>query len=251
MTGEATYYHVLGVPRDAKPAQIRRTWRRLSDKAGPGSPELTRYNEAAETLLDPVKRAAYDVEHPEPSPEPAPATDASPSEDKTATPGWFSWMALVVLPVLTIVAIVLAAYLTLQHHRDNQVADARTEAPAAAEKALQSVLAFDYRHLPQDRTRASKYLTSSYKKKFLKTFKLLEKGKGGAPGSAVQTKSVVTADVVGTAVMDADPDQVHVLAYVNQTSRHGQGSPMLFQNRVRVSMVRHDGAWLINGLDPR
>lgn len=247
---ETTHYDVLGVPRDAKPAQIRRAWRRLSDKAGPGSPELSRYNEAAEVLLDPVKRAAYDVEHPAPRPEPEPEADEAGVGAPTA-PGWLRLLALVVLPILTVGAIALAVVFTVQHHHQTQTADARDEAPAAAEQALKYVLAYDYRHLPADRTRATKYLTSSYKKKFLETFALLEQGKGGQPGSAVQTKTVVTADVVGTAVMDADPHRVHVLAYVNQTSRHGSGDPMLFQNRVRVSLVHQGGAWLIDGLDPR
>ena len=247
---ETTYYDVLGVPRDAKPAQIRRAWRRLSDKAGPGSPELARYNEAAEILLDPVKRAAYDVEHPAPAPEPAEEPEGAETTPGSS-PRWLQLLAFVVLPILTVGAIVLAVVFTLQHHRDTQTADARDEAPAAAEQALKYVLAYDYRHLADDRTRAGKYLTPAYKKKFLETFALLEQGKGGRPGSAVQTKTVVTADVVGTAVMDAEPDRAHVLAYVNQTSRHGSGDPMLFQNRVRVSLVHRDGAWLIDGLDPR
>ena len=252
MSEETTYYDDLGVSRDAKPAQIRRAWRRLSDKAGPGSPELARYNEAAEVLLDPVKRAAYDVEHPEPEPEPAPEPAAGePRPGVGGPPTWVRLVALVVLPIVTVAAIVLAVVFTVKHHQDSQTADARDEAPAAAEQALKYVLAYDYRHLADDRTRASKYLTPTYKKKFEETFALLEKGKGGRPGSAVQTKTVVTADVVGTAVMDAEPDRVHVLAYVNQTSRHGSADPMLFQNRVRVSLVHHDGAWLIDGLDPR
>lgn len=252
MSQETTYYDVLGVPRDAKPTQIRRAWRRLSDKAGPGSPELARYNEAAEVLLDPVKRAAYDVEHPAPEPEPTPEPEGGAYTSSAGSPArWLQLLAFVVLPILTVGAIVLAVVFTVQHHHQTQTADARDEAPAAAEQALKYVLAYDYRHLADDRTRAGKYLTPAYKKKFLETFALLEQGKGGQPGSAVQTKTVVTADVVGTAVMDAEPDRAHVLAYVNQTSRHGTGDPMLFQNRVRVSLVHRDGAWLIDGLDPR
>lgn len=252
MSQETTYYDVLGVPRDAKPTQIRRAWRRLSDKAGPGSPELARYNEAAEVLLDPVKRAAYDVEHPAPEPEPTPEPEGGADTSSAGSPArWLQLLAFVVLPILTVGAIVLAVVFTVQHHHQTQTADARDEAPAAAEQALKYVLAYDYQHLADDRTRAGKYLTPAYKKKFLETFALLEQGKGGQPGSAVQTKTVVTADVVGTAVMDAEPDRAHVLAYVNQTSRHGTGDPMLFQNRVRVSLVHRDGAWLIDGLDPR
>jgi Mce-associated membrane protein len=241
-----TLYDVLGVARDAKPTAIRRAWRRRTDKAGPGSPEFARLNEAADTLLDADKRAGYDATLPAlPEPEPAEA----PVGRGLPALGWLIGLAGLVL--VTIAAVVLAVVFSVRHHGQSATEDARLEAPAAAERALPVVLAYDYRHLDADQSNAGRYLTPSYRKEFDKTFALLEKNPDGTPGAALQTKTVVTASVVGTAVMDADSHLVHVLAYVNQVSKKGTQSPLLFQNRVRVTMVKQGDAWLIDGLDPR
>lgn len=63
------YYKILDIPRDAKPAQIRKAFLRLirqhhSDvsKGGEDSETLSReLNEAYETLNDPEKRRHYDL----------------------------------------------------------------------------------------------------------------------------------------------------------------------------------------------
>jgi Mce-associated membrane protein len=243
---ERTLYDVLGVSRTASPGAIRRSWRRRTTKAGPGSAELARLNEAADTLLDPARRAAYDAELPGPEPEPAP-----PSGAERGRPALAWLVGIGVLALATAAAVALAVVLSVHHHHQEQTDTARTEAPAAAERALPVVLGYDYRHLDADLRASSGYLSPSYRKSFERTFALLKDGKDGQPGPAVQTKAVVTASVVGTAVMDADPDRVQVLAFVNQVSKHGSEAPNLFQNRVRVSMVKQGSSWLIDGLDPR
>src|SRR5919206_2460059 len=58
---ERTHYAVLGVSPSARPGAIRRAWRRRTGKAGPGTPEFNRLNEAAEVLLDPERRRRYDA----------------------------------------------------------------------------------------------------------------------------------------------------------------------------------------------
>jgi Mce-associated membrane protein len=239
-----TLYDVLGVARTASAAAIRKAWRRRTDKAGPGSVEFARLNEAADTLLDPVRRAAYDATLPAPEPAPEPVAKAG-----RPALGWLVGLGLLGLATAAVVA--LAVVLSVRHHHQEQTDTARTEAPAAAERALPVVLGYDYRHLDADLRASTGYLSSSYRTSFERTFGLLKDGKDGQPGPAVQTKAVVTASVVGTAVMDADPDRVQVLAYVNQVSKHGSDAPSLFQNRVRVSMVKQGDSWLIDGLDPR
>ena len=48
----------------------------------------------------------------------------------------------------------------------------------------------------------------------------------------MQTKTSVTADVVGSGVVDADRDTVRVLVFVNQISEAARPGPQIFQNRV-------------------
>lgn len=59
-----TLYDILGVAPDADRDEIRRAWRDAADRfepgSGGGSKQFRLFNEAAEVLLDPERRAAYD-----------------------------------------------------------------------------------------------------------------------------------------------------------------------------------------------
>lgn len=97
-----TLYDILGVSEDATREEIRRAWRDAADRFEPGEGGSTKqfrlFNEAAEVLLDPERRKAYDEqlagreEKPAPredepgttSPVPAPPV---PGAARAATPG--------------------------------------------------------------------------------------------------------------------------------------------------------------------
>ncbi|HSJ20355.1 MAG TPA: J domain-containing protein [Nocardioidaceae bacterium] len=61
-----TLYDVLGIPRDASREEIRTAWRDAADRFEPGEGGSTKqfrlFNEAAEVLLDPERRKAYDAQ---------------------------------------------------------------------------------------------------------------------------------------------------------------------------------------------
>ena len=286
MASGPSWYDILGVRRDATPAEVKAAWRDATDKfePGAGSSQFRLFNEAADVLLDPQRRAAYDAELdaqgqqvPVPQPATGAATDtptparatvpvtggpAAAYADEEGTeegsagdtgrrPATTRLVAAVVaLGVLAAVAVAAAVVLGYKSHRNSEVQDARDEAPAAAERALESVLSYDYRHLGADEQRAARFLTARYKrqKHFAATYRLLEEGANGAPGPAVTTKTVVTAHAVGSAVVGAEPDLARVLVFVNQTSQKAGKDPMVFQNRVVVTLVRIGNAWLIDDL---
>ena len=82
-TPNPTWYDVLGVPRDASSAEVKAAWRSSTDKfePGSGSGQFRMFNEAADVLLDPDRRAAYDASLDAPlgaSPPPATTTDDPP-----------------------------------------------------------------------------------------------------------------------------------------------------------------------------
>lgn len=280
MTGPS-WYEILGVRRDATPGEIKAAWRAATDKfePGSGSSHFRLFNEAADVLLDPERRAAYDAElgadaagPTDPSPTSVPTTvDLPPTHEHTPRkkflrvprpehdtqrdpgpePGrWTRLAVLVLLPLLTLASLAVAGLYGYKAHRDGQVEQARDEAPAAADRALEQVLAYDYRHLGADERRAAGYLTAHYKQKnhFARTYRLLRVGPNGQPGPAVSTKTVVTAHVLGTAVVDAAPDLARVLVFVNQTSTKTGKDPVIFQNRVVATMVHSGNAWLIDDL---
>jgi Mce-associated membrane protein len=276
-TPNPTWYDILGVTRDASPADIKAAWRNATDKFEPGSgaSQFRLFNEAADVLLDPERRAEYDAEidgaEPvEAEPHAAEPVEAEPRvvEPVEAEPevaevapvaapaggGFFGALGRVpdlviaLVAALAVASLVLAGYLGIRIHDSVAVADAGPDAAATAERALNDVLSYDYRKMDADRDRAVRYLTSSYKKQYLKTFALLTQGADGTPGGAVKTKAVVTADVLDTGIVDAERNRVRVIAFVNQSSVKGSSQPAIFQNRVVVTMVRHGDDWLIDNI---
>ncbi|MCW2780269.1 MAG: heat shock protein DnaJ domain protein [Marmoricola sp.] len=283
-----TWYDILGVEPGATADQIKKAWRAATDKFEPGSGNNTQFrmfNDAADVLLDPERRKAYDAQLADPassgapngSPagtaraakpkkislkkaepvaaaEPVEATDDPPvtvqPEVRTPVGTLHKVVALGLLPLLAVAAVVVAAVFGIKVHQNSQTADARSEAPAAADRAMTQVLSYDYQHMAADRAAASKLMTTTYRnKQYLPTYKLLEVGKDGKPGPAVTTKTVVTANVLGTAVVDAEPDRVRVLVYVNQVSKKAGKDSTIFQNRVVTTMVKSGNDWLIEDIN--
>jgi len=283
-----TWYDILGVAPDATPEQVKAAWRAATDKFEPGSgtSQFRLFNEAADVLLNPERRAAYDAElapvpitaavggtpsvdatadvaAEAPTEAPAEAPAAAPAEEPepvasstTPRPGGvlgrlaaIPVLVLALVGVLFVAAVVLAAVVGVRLHDRVEVYDAGPEASAAAERALTSVLSYDYRHMEADRDRAARFLTPSYRKQYVKNFDdLLTKGPDGSPGPAEKTKAVVTADVLDTAVVDAESDRVRVIVFVNQSSVKGDAEPTRFQNRVVATMVRRGDSWLLDNI---
>ena len=66
----ASWYDVLGVDRAASAEEIREVWKSAIADLEPTDRRFRACNQAAEVLLDPTRRAAYDAElEPEPEPE--------------------------------------------------------------------------------------------------------------------------------------------------------------------------------------
>ena len=260
MAADPTLYDILGVSRDATPAQIKAAWREATDRFDPetGSRQFSLFNDAAAVLLDPERRAAYDAElaerepvaavEPEPVPvdtesaeesaeEPA-APPAAASSGRRAIPTW----ALAVLAVVTVLVVGVAAYLWNESRQADAVDEARLQAPAAAERAAVAVLSYDYERLEADAANAVKHLTPAFREDYQATIDNLVE----APASEVEGK--VEAEVLASGVMRASADRVDVLLYVNQTttSLNNEGEPQLSLNRVRLEMVDQDGTWLVN-----
>lgn len=276
----ATWYEILGVSRDASSAEIKAAWRAATDRfePGEGTSQFRLFNEAADVLLDPVRRAEYDATLP-PLDEPVPAADpageaetapdddpeddsddvradettvaVAPAEEPASTsttrrgvPAW----ALGVLTLLTVAVLVAAGVLWNLNRADAAAERGGEEAQAAAERALPLVLSYDYRQLSADRDRALPYLSDSYEKEYSSTFDQLIEGAGAEEGGAVQTKAVVKATVVNSAVERSTADRARVVMFLDQSAEKNGGEPQFSLNRLAVSMVNEGGEWLVDDI---
>lgn len=266
-----TWYDILGVEPDASAEQIKAAWRNATDKfePGTGASQFRLFNEGADVLLNPDKRREYDATlglapatEAESVAEAGPAvvlakTPAAPLEPPatSAAPEMQGGIPLTarivaVLAVLAVASLVLAGIFAIKvQHNVNTLKDdaaSSSEASAVAARALTAVLSYDYRHMDADRNRSAKFLSPTYRKEFLKTFALLTDGPNGTPGGAEKTKAVVTANVLGTAVVDAEPSRVRVLVFVNQSAVKGSAAAAIYQNRVVATMVKSGDNWLVD-----
>lgn len=267
--GRPTWYDVLRVGRSASAEEIRAAWRESTDGATPGTDQFRVYNQAAEALLDPTNRAQYDAEldaeaartMPEPRGDEPVHGDTAQAATPQSTPqsgsgrlvhrlGAVPRWGLLLLAVLVVAAIALAVVLGLRVQAEDRVADARLQAPVAAEEAAEAMLSYDYEQLPVDRARAERFLTGDFKDSYLESFTLLEEQADGSEGPAVQSQAVVQAQAMGSGVVDVSDDarEARVLVFVNQTSEKQGQDPQVFQNRVSMSLQETDGRWLVSDL---
>lgn len=285
-----SYYQVLGVEPDATPAAIKAAWRQATDKFEPGqrSGQFRLFNEAADVLLDPDRRAEYDEEIGAGAPGAASApvrvekesaapramtatTTATAVADlpvtRTLTQAGHEARGrrgrtqrqsdaapgvpawtIAMLSVLLVAALIVGGVFTLNNHQQSQVQDAGDSASAAAQRALPVILSYDYRHLQADRNQAVRFMTPRYKREYTTTFDKLITSSDSRPGPAVQTKAVVRASVENVGVVSAQTDRVRVIAFLNQTTAKGSTAPELSLNRLTVTMAKSGNAWLVENI---
>ncbi len=148
---------------------------------------------------------------------------------------------LLVAGLVVAVLLVTAGLLTVRARSADRAEQARTEATAAAEATAVDVLSYDYRHLNRDFARAKAGLTGDFVDDYAKTTRTVVRP------TATEVKAVVKADVAASSVVRADPNRVVVLLFVNQTTTSTRlDAPKVDLNRVRLTMDRVDGRWLVS-----
>jgi Mce-associated membrane protein len=242
-------YDLLDVDPTASDAEIRAAWKSAIADLDPTDRRFRAYNQAAEVLLDPERRAAYDAElaAEQDESEPAPVdVDTEPAQDAPkrqgrevpAVPGWL----LIGLAVVTVAVIAAAAYFWSQPS-DSAIEDATREAQSTAERAIVPVLSYDVTTLDDDQAAGRAYLTDDYRKKYDELFGVL-RANGDQTGTKVSTK------VVSSGIVRSGEDRVEVLLFVDRpTTNKQQTEPVVYKDQVRVTMELVDGEWLIDTLE--
>jgi Mce-associated membrane protein len=197
----------------------------------------------------PESRAAEPESEPDSAPDSAPESGEAAGGPARPVP----WPVMVALGLVAVVLLALAAgpfvdgmgwqdYRTVQAQAD--LDQARRQAPAAAERAAEAILSYDYKTLEADRDAAAALMTPRYRKQYLDTFDSL------VTDAAKERKAHVEANVRASGVSQAGADRVEVLLFVNQTttSTANSGEPQTALNRVMFSMVRTGGAWRVDDI---
>ena len=254
-----SWYDLLGVSPTASNEEIRAAWRDSIADLDPTDRRFRVLNEAAEVLLDPERRAEHDRElAPEPpaeeakatpatqvvrrtSSEPetlAPSTGAALSSPRRGIPGW----VLTAVAALTAAMVVLAVWL-YQQPADATIRDATSEAQGAAERAVVTILAYDYRTMDEDQDAAGALMTPEYREEYDKLFAVVKE-------NAPATKTVVTVEpVVASGIVRSGEDRVQVLVFVNRPTTNAQSpEPRVFRDQVTLTMEKVGEEWLVDDL---
>jgi Mce-associated membrane protein len=240
-----TWYDVLDVSPAASAEEIRAAWRAAIADLDPTDRRFGALNQAAEVLLDPERRAAYDAElapaEPQPEPEVSSPGAVQPlGERRRVVPAWL----LIALAAAVLIVAGVATYVYVTEPSDHSVEDATSAAQSAAERAVVPILSYDAKHLDESRAAAEQYLTGDYRKQYDQLFD------GIIKENAPSTGTVLKADLVRSSIVRAGEDRVQVFALVNQTRTNDKvKTPQVYKNWVTITMEKVGGDWLVSGMD--
>jgi Mce-associated membrane protein len=233
-----TWYDVLDVAPDASPDEVRAAWRAAIADLDPTDHRFAALNQAAEVLLEPARRAAYDAELA--PPQPVEAGGPTAERARGVIPAWL----LIAVAAAVLIVAGVATYLYVVVPSDQSVEDATSAAQSAAERAVVPILSFDAKHLDESRAAAEQYLTGDYRKDYDQLFD------GIIEQNAPSTGTVLKAALIRSSIVRASNDRVQVFALVNQTRTNKTSKrPAVYQQWVTMTMEKVDGDWLVAAMD--
>lgn len=239
-----SWYDVLDVAPDASEQEIREAWKSAIADLDPSDRRFRVLNQAAEVLLDRKARKAYDAElATEEGAADEPGTETSEAAVAPRRTGWIprGWLLLAVAAVTALV-VGACAVLAVTVPSDASVVDATRRAQAAAERAIVPVLSYDASDMKGSQRAAGAYLTADYRDQYDRLFAVLEENAG-------RTGTVVTAEVVASALVRSGEDRVSVLLFVNRpTTNKKVEEPVVYKDQVTVTMQKVGDSWLIDDL---
>ena len=137
------------------------------------------------------------------------------------------------------------ADVTTAESSDAVVASARTKAQVldAAVDVTTRASSYSWKTLGDDRAAARALMTAEMRRRYDRTM-------AGVGTASRNDHTVVTAEVVESALVTATSSYARVLLFVNQTTDSDTlDEPLLDLDRVLVTLVREDGEWRLDVLD--
>jgi Mce-associated membrane protein len=188
-----------------------------------------------------------------PPTEPTPATIEPAGPAPHGSPPWAS-LSIGLAVVMVILLVVISALLSSQTSKNGNTAAASpayllgASAHAAQDAAVAEVkatLTYNYKTLDANFAAAERGLTPSFRVSYSHTTET------SVRPLASKYHAISTASVAAAGVSAASENAATLLLFVDQTVQNTQlPHPRLDRSRIRVSMVRTNGHWLINHLAP-
>lgn len=153
------------------------------------------------------------------------------------------------LPVIALVLVTLAvgvatAFVWLDVREKQQTEAARRTGLEASRDAARELFSYDYRTLDQDFSAGRALTTGDFRTDYDKTTTKV------VADVAKRYKAVVKANVINAGVVRASPDEVVTIVYVNQVTTSTQVTgEKVDLSRVRMTVVRSGGRWLVTKVD--
>jgi Mce-associated membrane protein len=174
------------------------------------------------------------------------AAQSKPDEDGRRQNGvrWGRVLAYGVLPALALILTLGAGYLKFREFAARDSQSARTESIRAATDSTIAMLSYRPDSVERDLAAARDRLSGSLKDSYTAlTHDVV------IPGSR-QKQISATATVPAAASVSASETHAVVLVFVDQTISMGSDPPTNTASRVRVTLDKVGGRWLIAGFDP-
>ena len=173
-----------------------------------------------------------------------PDAPSSASADGAAGRSGFGGALTVATVAALCVLAVLLGYLAFEVRERARADTARTEALETARDAARLLFSYDHTKLDEDFAAGLELTTGEFREEYQRTTQEVVRP------VAEQYDAVVEAEVVDAAVVQASPDQVTALVYVNQTTTSTRvEGPKIDQSRVRMQLVKDGDEWLVSSVD--
>ena len=214
-----------------RPIAGQRSRARLGTPPDPGTPRGAGRDAALPTAV---------LDRPAPPPPADPPEDGGPRPRRPRRTD----VVLVAAVVLVLALAATVALVTVRAGGQDRAERARSQARAAAEAHAVTLLSYDHRRLDRDFARAREVLTGDFAEDYAATTEKVVRP------SAEEVKAVVTAEVAPRRWSGPSENRAVVLLFVDQTTTSTRlEGPKVDLNRVRMTLVRTGGQWLVSGVD--
>ncbi|MEV4755870.1 hypothetical protein AB0J86_12260 [Micromonospora sp. NPDC049559] len=220
-----------------------------------GAPDATEPATATESATEPTTTSPADATESEfepkpeadlpgePEAEPAPGTERAETGTGTGKAGRRAGVRLdrrtLVLAVATLLAAGVAGAAWYGQDRAERRDTAVRQALAAATPAAKAVFSYDYRSFDTSVANGRTFVTGAFADEYAQTTATLR-------ATALSEQAVVLAEVSAAGVIEASPDRVELLVYLNQYRRNvNTAGEKVDQNRVVLELVPEHGEWKV------